>query len=46
MLEGSGKEVTTNRMVEAIMKGHAEVHDMFQLICITKFNVTFLVRED
>ena len=28
MLEGSGKEVTTSRMVEAITKGHAEVEDM------------------
>jgi hypothetical protein len=29
MLEGSGKEVTTSRMVEAIMKGHREVHNIW-----------------
>ena len=29
MLEGSGKEVTASRMVEAITKGHAEVDDAY-----------------
>ncbi|CAB4025946.1 polyribonucleotide nucleotidyltransferase 1, mitochondrial [Paramuricea clavata] len=32
MLEGSGKEVTTSRMVEAIMKGHGECQSIISVL--------------
>jgi hypothetical protein len=34
MLEGSGKEVTTERMIEAITKGHEKVLSSFTLLQI------------